>query len=96
MKHGKLPTLVDGDTVVTEGLFRQAFTGELLGQNGSTYEAELVPDQWYLAEQVSLIVWPISPDGLIEGERVYWAERPRVIRPLGAAECAHLGPLERQ
>jgi limonene-1,2-epoxide hydrolase len=88
--------VADHGSVVTEGTFRQAYTGELLSQIGSPNEAEpLVAEQWYLSEQVSLIVWPISADGLIEGERVYWSEKPRVIRPLRAGEHPHLGPVTR-
>jgi hypothetical protein len=85
----------DRHTVLTEGRFVQVFPGEILLQYGSAAEGEVEADRWYLTEQVSLVVWPVSEDGLIEGERVYWSEKPRVVRPVGADEYTHVGPVDR-
>lgn len=76
---------VDDDTVVTEGVFRHAYPGDVLNE----------PAGWYLVEYQALVVWPIDAAGLIEGERIYAGERPRILRRLNHGECPHLGPPER-
>jgi hypothetical protein len=54
-----------------------------------------VPEGWYLTEALTLIIWPITPDGLITGERVYFAQQERVVRRVAPDELRHLGPLDR-
>jgi limonene-1,2-epoxide hydrolase len=87
--------VADAGTVVTEGTFRQAYTGTLLQQMGTTYEGPLDPDGWYLAEYAAIVVWPIDESGLIMGENVYFGEKARVIKPLAPGEMPHLGPVRR-
>lgn len=87
--------VVDDEAVVTEGVFRHAYSGETLLGRGFADAGRVEPDGWYLVEYQALIVWPISPDGLIEGEQMYAGERPRIIRRLTAGECPHLGPPDR-
>lgn len=87
--------LVEHDTVVTEGIFRHAYTGDLLMRRGFASMDEVEPSAWYLVEYRALIVWPIDADGLIEGERMYIGESPRVVRRLRPGECVHLGPPNR-
>ncbi|HWD05881.1 MAG TPA: nuclear transport factor 2 family protein [Kribbella sp.] len=87
--------VVDHDTVVTEGVFRHAYTGELLASRGFAAPGEVEPDGWYLVEYQALIVWPIDADGLIEGEQMYSGERPRILSKLAPGERDHLGPPDR-
>jgi hypothetical protein len=87
--------LADRDHVVTEGALRQVMLGRHIEDFGILYEAEPAPDDWYLTEALVLIVWPITPEGLISGERVYYAQKERVVRPVASGECLHLGPMER-
>lgn len=87
--------LVEHDTVATEGIFRHAYTGELLTSRGFAAEDEVEPAAWYLVEYRALIVWPIDVGGLIEGERMYVGESPRILRRLEPGECDHLGPPNR-
>jgi hypothetical protein len=87
--------VADAGTVVTEGTFRQAYTGALLQQMGTTCESPLDPDGWYLAEYAAIVVWPIDESGLIAGENVYFGEKARVIKPLAPGEMPHLGPARR-
>jgi hypothetical protein len=84
--------VVDRDTVVTEGVFRHAYQGKVMLRRLSD---DLDPDAWYLVEYRALVVWPIAPDGLIEGEEIYAGEVPRILRRLALGECPHLGPLTR-
>ncbi|MWA03198.1 nuclear transport factor 2 family protein [Actinomadura sp. LD22] len=86
---------VDGATVVTEGVFRHAYTGAVLAGKATRGTAELEEHAWYAVEYRALVVWPISREGLIEGEHVYVGEPPRVLRRLSAGECPHLGPVDR-
>lgn len=88
--------LVEHDTVVTEGRFRHAYRGELLVRRGFAAAAEVDPRAWYLVEYQALIVWPIDARGLIEGERMYAGQRPRILRRLRPGECDHLGPPDRE
>jgi hypothetical protein len=82
--------LVDAD-VVTEGVFRHAYQGAQLVADGVADAADVIPDQRYLIEYRALVVWVMSPDGLIEGEDTYKAEPARVVRRLEADELPHLG-----
>lgn len=84
--------LVEHDIVVTEGMFRHAYTGDVLARRGFASAGEVDPRGWYLVEYQALIVWPIDASGLIEGERMYAGERPRILRRLRPGECDHLGP----
>ena len=86
--------MVDDDTVLTEGIFRHAYSGAMLtarGHDGLQNDAST----WFLVEYQALIIWPISADGLILGEDMYAGEAPRIVRPLGAGELDHLGPVDR-
>lgn len=87
--------VVDDYCVVTEGVFRHAYSGELLLSRGFAEPGDTDPRGWYLVEYHSLVVWPIDDDGLIEGEQMYAGERPRIIRKLASGECDHLGPVGR-
>ncbi|NKQ54288.1 nuclear transport factor 2 family protein [Amycolatopsis sp. K13G38] len=84
--------VVDQDTVVTEGVFRHAYTGELLARRGFATAVDVDLDAWYLVEYQALIVWPIDANGLIEGEQMYAGERPRIVSKLAPGESDHLGP----
>ncbi|MFC9556311.1 nuclear transport factor 2 family protein [Rhodococcus sp. NPDC056960] len=86
--------VVDRDTVLTEGVFRHAYSGAMLTARG--YEG-LQDDSsaWFLVEYQALIVWPISAEGLILGEDMYAGEAPRIVRRLDAGELDHLGPVDR-
>lgn len=87
---------VDDDTVVTEGVFRHAYTGATLVRRGFASLTKVDVASWYLVEYQALIVWPIDSDGLIEGEQMYAGEKPRILRRLHPGECGHLGPRGRQ
>ena len=87
--------VADAGAVVTEGTFRQAYTGALLQQMGTSYESPVDPDGWYLAEYAAIVVWPIDEGGLIMGENVYFGEKARVVKALAPGEMPHLGPVRR-
>jgi hypothetical protein len=86
--------VADVDTVITEGVFRHAYRGSTLAARLGA-APDLHPDRWYLVEYQALVVWPISAEGLIEGEDIYAGEPPRVVRELGRGEYPHLGPVDR-
>jgi len=75
--------VVDDDHVVTDGDFHFAYPAADTGED------------WNLVAVHCLIVWPIDESGLIEGEEIYAAEPPRVIRRLMPGELPNLGPLSR-
>ncbi|MDT2005823.1 nuclear transport factor 2 family protein [Rhodococcus opacus] len=79
--------------VVTEGVFRHAYSGVVLYSRGDDGAAG--SDGWYLVEYRSVVVWPISEDGLLLGEEVYIGEPLRAVRRLADDEAPHLGPVER-
>lgn len=85
--------VADDRSVVTEGTFRHAYRGSTLAARAGSADVE--PARWYLVEYRCLVVWPISADGLIEGEDIYAGEAPRIVRSLEAGECPHLGPVDR-
>ncbi|MGD0699288.1 MAG: hypothetical protein ABSA02_05320 [Trebonia sp.] len=87
--------LVDRDHVVTEGALRQVMLGRHIEPFGIEFDEEPVPDAWYLTEARTLIVWPITTDGLISGERVYYAQKERIMKRAGPGEFPHMGPLSR-
>ena len=87
--------LADRDHVVTEGALRQVMAGRDIREFGISYDEEPEADDWYLTEARTLIVWPITPETLINGERVYFAQSERVLRRVGPGEYRHMGPLDR-
>ena len=87
--------VADQQTVITEGVFRHAYTGQTLLGRRFTGDDELDPNAWYLAGYKAFVVWRMTADGLIEGEDIYTAEPPRVIRRLTLGERPHLGPVNR-
>ena len=88
--------VVDESCVVTEGDFHYAIRGRDLGGVGHTESGEVVePETFYLVTHRTTVLWPISPDGLIQGEDIYSGERHRVIQPLADGESPHLGPVQR-
>ncbi|MGH3252785.1 MAG: hypothetical protein ACRDOI_42125 [Trebonia sp.] len=86
--------VADASSVITEGTFRQAYTGALVQQTGAPYDGPLDQEGWYLAEYAAIVVWPVAESGLIEGENVYFG-KTRIVRPLAAGELPHLGSVER-
>ena len=86
---------VDRASVITEGVMRHAYSGASLSALGDDHGLALQPRAWYLVECPALTVWLISPGGLIDGQRVYFGELPRIGRKLAAGECPHLGPISR-
>ena len=88
-------TVADEDTVVTEGVFRHAYSGQMLIDRASTSNVTLDPAGWYLVEYKALVVWRMTPEGLIEGEDIYAGESPRVLGRLARGERPHLGPVDR-
>lgn len=87
--------VADEDTVLTDGIFRHAYRGDMLVRRGLLKAEEVDTFGWYLVEYRAAIIWPISADGLIEGERMYIGEQPRVLCRLSSGECDHLGPVGR-
>lgn len=89
--------VVDESCVVTEGDFHYAIGGSDLRNVSHTEAGEpILSDKFYLVSHRTTVLWPISADGLIEGEDIYAGERHRVIRGLAEGELPHLGPIERQ
>lgn len=89
--------VADQACVVTEGEFQYAIPGRDLApleldETGSPIAA----DDYYLVTHRATVLWPVSPEGLIEGEHIYAGERHRVRRSLGEHELSHLGPDERR
>lgn len=87
--------MVDRDTVLTEGVFRHAYDGATIIARGFAGADGIEPTGWYLVEYQALILWPISAEGLIEGEDLYAGEKPRLLRALQSGEFDHLGPVNR-
>jgi hypothetical protein len=87
--------LADRDHVVTEGALRQVMAGRHIAQFGIGHDEDPDPSGWYLTEALTLIVWPITPEGLISGERVYFAQSERILRRVAPGECLHMGPADR-
>jgi hypothetical protein len=88
--------VVDEYCVVTEGDFQYAIAGRHLGGVTRTETGEEVrPDDYHLVSHRTTVLWPITPEGLIEGEHIYSGERHRVLRRLTDGELPHLGPPER-
>ena len=84
--------VADPSSVVLEGSMRSTAPGAGLLADGTPGAEDIDPAAWYVLEYPALVVLPISPDGLIEAERVYFGERPRVAGVLGTVERTYLGP----
>lgn len=88
--------VVDEHTVVTEGDFFYAIAGRDLADTESSEAGDAVTDNnFYLVGHRTTVLWPVSEDGLIEGEHIYAGERHRVVRLLRDGEFPHLGPASR-
>jgi hypothetical protein len=88
--------VVDESCVVTEGDFQYAILGRDLGGATATEAGETIrPDDYHLVTHRTTVLWPISSDGLIEGEHIYAGERHRIRRRLESGELPHLGPATR-
>jgi hypothetical protein len=83
--------LVDERTVVTEGVFRHVVEGRYLSGRTLPDGGPLDPRARYLTAYHALVVWPISADGLIEGEEIYLGEPHQVQRAVAPGEFPHLG-----
>jgi hypothetical protein len=81
--------MVDDEAVVTEGMFRHAYTGATLVADGVA--ADLEPTARYLMEYRALVVWVMTPESLVSGEDTYKAEPTRLVRRLAPGELPHLG-----
>jgi hypothetical protein len=70
--------VVDHDAVVTEGLMRQRVPGAAIAASDvEQVEGEAIDAEAdYLAETQILTVWPISADGRIIGEDIYFGSPP--------------------
>jgi len=60
--------VVDDDAVITEGLMKIAYPGNLLRLMG---HAVSDPDAFYLFRTRMCVVWPMDEDGLVIGEDTY-------------------------
>lgn len=87
--------MVEDDAILTEGLFRHAYSGHKLVEDGIADTSEVNPRGWYLVEYRALIVWVMAADGLIAGEDTYKGEPPRILGRLAPGERSHLGPVDR-
>lgn len=88
--------VADEQCVVTEGDFQYAIAGRELDATHAESGEPVMDDGFYLVTHRATVLWPISTDGLIEGEDIYAGERHRVVRQLAHGEMTHLGPSERQ
>lgn len=88
--------VADERCVVTEGDFHYAIAGRDLDCATAESGEQIAPDVFYLVTHRTTVLWPISPEGLIEGEDLYAGERHRVVRSLADDESLHLGPTERR
>lgn len=70
--------VVDDDTVVTEGKIHQQMPGSaILASDIDSVEGEPVDaDTIYLAETHIVTVWPMTSDGQIIGEDIYFGSPP--------------------
>jgi hypothetical protein len=70
--------VVDDDSVVTEGKMRQKVPGAAIAASGLEEVAGEPVDSeaTYLAETHILTVWPMSSDGRIIGEDIYFGSQP--------------------
>ncbi|MBW2275630.1 MAG: nuclear transport factor 2 family protein [Deltaproteobacteria bacterium] len=70
--------VVDESAVVTEGRMRQKIPGAAIAMSGveEVGGEPLDSEATYLAETQILTVWPMSEDGRIEGEDIYFGSPP--------------------
>ena len=70
--------IVDEDTVVTEGKIHQTVPGAAIAASGvEEVEGERVDgDATYLSETHIVTVWPMTSDGRIIGEDIYFGSPP--------------------
>ncbi len=70
--------VVDDDSVVTEGKMYQKVPGAAIAASGVEEVAgkPVDPEAPYLAETHILTVWPMSSDGRIMGEDIYFGSSP--------------------
>jgi hypothetical protein len=70
--------VVDDDAVVTEGVMCQMIPGAAVAASGVEEVAgePFDPEATYLAEMQILTVWPMSSDGRIIGEDIYFGSPP--------------------
>jgi hypothetical protein len=87
--------IADEQCVVTEGDFQYAIVGAELDARTAESGHDVEPNQYYLVTHRTTVLWPISSEGLIEGEDIYAGEKYRVVRRLRRDEMLHLGPEER-
>jgi hypothetical protein len=88
--------VVDDGNLITEGVFRHAVSGALIEPLGAAATGRPVsPEGWYLVEYRALVVWPVTAEGLIVGEDIFFGSNPQVVRALGSGELPHLGPPDR-
>jgi hypothetical protein len=87
--------VADDDAVVTEGVFRHAYGGQVLRGRGADASTVPDPEGWYLVQYRALVVWPVTPEGVLSGEDVYIGEPPRTVRQLADDEEPQLGLVTR-
>jgi hypothetical protein len=83
--------LVDEETVITEGVFRHVVEGAFLPGSTLPDGGPLDPHTSYLTAYQALVVWPITPEGLIAGEEIYLGEPHQIQRAVEPGELPHLG-----
>jgi hypothetical protein len=83
--------IVDDATVITEGVFRHVVEGAYLVGCRLPDGGPLDPTTSYLTAYQALVVWPITPAGLIAGEEIYLGEPHQVQRSVTPGEFPHLG-----
>lgn len=88
--------VVDEYCVVTEGDFHYAIAGRDLVADQTEDGKPITATEYYLVTHRATVLWPISSNGLIEGEHIYAGERHRVRRRLADNDMLHLGPMERR
>jgi len=86
--------VADETCVVTEGHFRFAYPGVVLG-SARVDGDQLLDDHWYLVEYKCVVLWPMDEHARILGEELYAGEAPRVMRHLDDHELQELGPVGR-
>ncbi|KAA0120620.1 nuclear transport factor 2 family protein [Mycolicibacterium sp. P9-22] len=83
--------VTDDRHVVTEGDFHFVYSGAQVDDLPTVPALPVDPSGWYLVAMHCLIVWPISENGLIEGEDVFAGEWPRILRAIDPGELSHMG-----
>jgi hypothetical protein len=79
--------VVDDETIVTEGWFRQVYPGTVLVERGARLDEPVDPAAAYLVSVRLVLFWPYDADGRLVGEDSYAdgamfsAERIRKLAP---------------